>query len=101
MVKINKIFSDKIPELSEKEEDLLHQVKNIRTTPRDHRFPSTNQALHCWNRYNEWIVCLKQTAGDNDKCQGYRQFALSVCPNDWTEQWDEAREEGKFAGIKM
>jgi len=77
----------------------LQQVKNTRTTPRDERFPAHNQALHCWNRYNEWLLCQKQT-GDDEKCQVYRQYALSICPNNWTENWDEAREEGRFAGIK-
>lgn len=94
------IFSDKIPELSEKEEDLLHQVKNVRTTPRDQRFPSQNQALHCWNRYNEWLLCMKQTGGDDDKCQTFRQWSVSICPDDWVSNWDEAREEGTFMGIK-
>lgn len=99
--KLNKIFSDKIPELSERDEDLLNQVKNIRTTPRDSRFPASNQALHCWNRYNEWLLCLKETGKDEDKCQVYRQYALSICPNDWTENWDEARGEGTFHGLKI
>jgi cytochrome c oxidase subunit 6b len=98
--RFDQIFSDKIPELSEEQEDLLHQVKNVRTTPRDQRFPSQNQALHCWNRYNEWLLCMKQTANDNDKCQVYRQWSVSICPNDWTDNWDEAREEGRFMGIK-
>eukprot|EP00533_Pseudo-nitzschia_delicatissima_P001817 CAMPEP_0116097844 /NCGR_PEP_ID=MMETSP0327-20121206/10917_1 /TAXON_ID=44447 /ORGANISM="Pseudo-nitzschia delicatissima, Strain B596" /LENGTH=110 /DNA_ID=CAMNT_0003589613 /DNA_START=85 /DNA_END=417 /DNA_ORIENTATION=+ len=97
--KINKIFSDKIPELDEKQEDLLHQVKNVRTTPRDARFPSQNQALHCWNRYNEWLVCMKQTGDDTDKCQVYRQYSTSICPFAWVENWDEAREEGTFMGV--
>mmetsp|Transcript_18678 Transcript_18678/g.51941 ORF Transcript_18678/g.51941 Transcript_18678/m.51941 type:complete len:102 (-) Transcript_18678:215-520(-) len=100
MPKLNKIFSDEIPALDEKQEDLLHQVKNIRTTPRDQRFPSTNQANHCWNRYNEWLLCLKQTGNDDAKCQNFRQYALSICPSKWTEDWDEAREENTFAGIK-
>jgi len=97
------IFSDKIPELDEKQEDLLHQVKNVRTTPRDQRFPSQNQALHCWNRYNEWLVCLKQNAEDDaaEKCQVYRQYSTSICPFAWVENWDEAREEGTFMGIQQ
>lgn len=95
------IFSDKIPELDEKQEDLLHQVKNVRTTPRDARFPSQNQALHCWNRYNEWLLCKKQSGEDADeKCQVYRQYSNSICPSAWLENWDEAREEGTFMGIK-
>jgi len=94
------IFSDKIPDLDEKQEDLLHQVKNVRTTPRDPRFLSQNQALHCWNRYNEWLVCLQQNGDDGEeKCQVYRQYSTSICPFAWVENWDEAREEGTFMGI--
>ena len=95
------IFSDQIPPLTERQEDLLHQVKNTRTTPRDNRFPSSNQALHCWNRYNEWLLCLKETAKNEEKCQVYRQYAVSICPDDWTANWDEAREEGTFTGLKV
>eukprot|EP00934_Nitzschia_sp_Nitz4_P001952 Nitzschia sp. Nitz4//scaffold79_size90958//40506//40907//NITZ4_005023-RA/size90958-augustus-gene-0.170-mRNA-1//1//CDS//3329558243//1952//frame0 len=100
-IKLNKIFSEELPELSDKEKDLLHQVKNIRTTPRDNRFPSANQSLHCWNRYNEWLLCLKETGKDEDKCQVYRQLSASICPSSWLENWDESRDEGSFPGLKV
>jgi len=77
----------------------LNQIKAARTTPHDERFPSTNQALHCWNRYNEWLVCVNQARGDDDKCKPLRQMSDSICPGFWTEQWDEQREEGSFSGI--
>jgi len=73
-------------------------IKNVRTTPRDERFPSTNQALHCWNRYNEWLLCIKQS-GDEDSCKPMRQMSDSICPSIWIEQWDEQRDEGSFSGI--
>ena len=73
-------------------------IKNVRTTPRDERFPSTNQALHCWNRYNEWLLCIKQS-GDEDSCKPMKQMAESICPSYWIEQWDEERDEGSFSGI--
>ena len=31
-------------------------LPHIKTTPYDKRFPSTNQASHCWNRYNEYVT---------------------------------------------
>ena len=131
---------------------------NIKTTPPDKRFPTQNQANHCWNRaaaasgrlrplspdwffpprgprkrpspaaratprrarsrrrararrdnrrrrtragYNEWVLCLKKTDGDEDACKPMRQFALSICPDDWYNKWDEEREEGTFSGIKF
>eukprot|EP00614_Pseudopedinella_elastica_P014285 CAMPEP_0172583780 /NCGR_PEP_ID=MMETSP1068-20121228/3327_1 /TAXON_ID=35684 /ORGANISM="Pseudopedinella elastica, Strain CCMP716" /LENGTH=82 /DNA_ID=CAMNT_0013377687 /DNA_START=110 /DNA_END=358 /DNA_ORIENTATION=- len=76
-------------------------INMIKTSPADKRFPSQNQANHCWNRYNEWVMCLKGTSGDEDACKGVRQMMFSICPEEWYTKWDEEREEGKFAGIKF
>ncbi len=76
-------------------------IPHIKTTPYDKRFPSTNQASHCWNRYNEYVMCLKKTESDEDACKPMRQLALSICPDDWWNKWDEEREEGTFSGVKM
>jgi cytochrome c oxidase subunit 6b len=75
----------------------LKVVNNVKTTPRDDRFPATNQALHCWNRYNEWLLCAKE--GSEDTCKPLRQYAESICPEVWTTQWDEERDTGVFNGI--
>mmetsp|Transcript_6793 Transcript_6793/g.8576 ORF Transcript_6793/g.8576 Transcript_6793/m.8576 type:complete len:80 (+) Transcript_6793:198-437(+) len=72
----------------------------VETTPRDPRFPNTNQSQHCWTRYNEWVLCLKRTEGDSAGCFKTRKFALSICPNEWIEKWDEEREAGNFPGLK-
>lgn len=75
----------------------------FRTTPLDSRFPTVNQANHCWNLYNEWVLCTKKAeeAGENaQKCNPKRSSALAICPDEWTEKWDEDRDEGTFAGIK-
>ena len=74
-------------------------IENVRTTPRDPRFPAANQGGHCWNRYNEWLNCIKQT-GDQEGCKIMRQHAVSICPTIWTDQWDEERDEGTFAGLQ-
>jgi len=95
------IFSEDLPPLSKDQVAAMEVVKNVRTTPRDARFQSTNQAGHCWNRYNEWLLCLKNTKGDEEGCKNMRQYAISVCPTIWTEKWDEERDEGKFAGIQV
>ena len=100
MVSLNKsIFSKEPLQLTKEQEAAMDIVKNVRTTPRDPRFPTQNQANHCWNRYNEWVLCLKNT-GDEDGCKNMRQLAVSICPSIWTEKWDEEREEGTFAGLK-
>jgi cytochrome c oxidase subunit 6b len=99
MSNINKLFTESMPDLSAEDAARLDIVKNVRTTPRDARFPSQNQANHCWNRYNEWLLCLKST-GDEGGCKNMRQQATSICPAIWTDKWDEEREEGIFAGLK-
>ena len=95
--KISKTFTVEPPALSKEDEARFSMIKNVRTTPHDDRFPSTNQAMHCWNRYNEWLVCTQQS--DEDNCKPLRQYAASICPSMWFEQWDEQRDGGSFSGI--
>ena len=100
--RLNKtVFNTPIPTLTEDEAAALAVVQSVRTTSRDSRFPAQNQAPHCWGKYNEWLLCIKSTKGDEDGCKHMRQRALSICPSIWSEKWDEEREEGTFAGIKV
>ena len=89
------------PEKKSRKSKMSGLIPHIKTTPYDKRFPSTNQASHCWNRYNEYVMCLKKTESDEDACKPMRQLALSICPDDWWNKWDEEREEGTFSGVKM
>eukprot|EP00588_Corethron_pennatum_P012480 CAMPEP_0194278978 /NCGR_PEP_ID=MMETSP0169-20130528/12890_1 /TAXON_ID=218684 /ORGANISM="Corethron pennatum, Strain L29A3" /LENGTH=91 /DNA_ID=CAMNT_0039023309 /DNA_START=67 /DNA_END=342 /DNA_ORIENTATION=+ len=74
----------------------------LKTTPtQNKKFPNVNQASHCWNRYNEWVLCLKETDSDEAACKKLRGLAVSICPNDWREAWDEERAEGNFSGLKV
>ena len=98
--KLNKIFTAPVGDLSAEQQELLNEVKATRTTPRDNRFAGAqNQANHCWNRYNEWLVCLKSTK-DEEGCKNMRNLAVKICPSIWTEKWDEERDEGTYPGIK-
>ncbi|TDH66150.1 hypothetical protein CCR75_001724 [Bremia lactucae] len=72
----------------------------LKTTPLDPRFPNTNQAQHCWTRYNEFVLCLKTKVGDEEACKRYYQNAASVCPSAWIERWNDQREEGTFQGVQ-
>ncbi len=75
---------------------------SIKTTPFDHKFSGAqNQAFHCFNRFNEYVLCLKTTESDADKCKPLRQLAHSICPDDWINKWDEEIPKGTFAGIKL
>jgi len=94
---LSKVFSSAPPTLNKEEQARFNQLRDVRTTPRDERFPHQNQSMHCWNRYNEWLVCTQQ--GDEDSCKPLRQYADSICPGVWLEQWDEGREDGTFTGI--
>ncbi|CAM9799362.1 unnamed protein product [Phaeothamnion confervicola] len=63
----------------------------LKTTPPDSRFPTTNQAAHCWNLYNQWVLALKKADGDesNPDSLKTRQAAASLCPIEWVrcEEW--------------
>lgn len=96
--KLNKIFTAPVGDLSAEQQELLNEVKAVRTTPRDARFPSQNQSNHCWNRYNEWLVCMKTTDSE-EGCKTMRNLATKICPSIWTDKWDEERGEGIFPGI--
>ena len=89
------------------EDEEITQDK-IKTTPFHNQFLTTNQAPHCWNRYNEWIMCLKTCTGNKEKkCKLLRQLAHSICPDDWMNKWDDERDfDSKngtrtFAGIAI
>merc|ERR1712127_934405 len=101
-VNLNKtIFKEDPTDLSNEQKAAIDVVKNVRTTPRDNRFTSQNQANNCWNKYNEWLLCVKNTGGDEEGCKNMRQKAVSICPSLWTEKWDEEREENTFPGLKV
>lgn len=83
--------------MNKEQQARLKVLEQATTTPRDDRFPSTNQALHCWNRYNEWVLCTQQST--EEKCIPLRAYSESICPSNWTEDWDEQREIGNFSGV--
>mmetsp|Transcript_20692 Transcript_20692/g.20036 ORF Transcript_20692/g.20036 Transcript_20692/m.20036 type:complete len:99 (+) Transcript_20692:82-378(+) len=73
----------------------------IKTTPHDKvHFPATNQAHYCWQKYNEYILCLKRNELDEDVCMKQKQLAYSICPDDWTTEWKEQRSGGTFLGVQ-
>ena len=66
---------------------MSEQAHSVKTTPLDPRFPNTNQAQHCWTRYNEWALCLKNHDRDEEPCRAFRQLAKSICPDEWVREW--------------
>lgn len=46
-------------------------------------------------------MCAKNEGDDEAAaCAVPRQKSMSLCPDEWTEKWDEEREEGNFTGIQ-
>ncbi|EIE19535.1 cytochrome c oxidase subunit H [Coccomyxa subellipsoidea C-169] len=70
----------------------------VRTAPYDPRFPSTNQARNCYTRYNEFYKCAAEAGEDDDKCKFYQRAYRSICPGEWVERWNEARDAGNWPG---
>jgi len=98
--KLNQKIFGGAPDLTDEQKQTIEVAQNVGTTPRDSRFPTQNQANHCWNRYNEWRLCLKNT-GDEEGCKNMKQMAFSICPSLWTEKWEEEHEENTFPGLKV
>jgi cytochrome c oxidase subunit 6b len=70
---------------------------SLETCPSDIRFPNTNQAQHCWTRFNEFLVC-QHNKGD-DACQDKLRMYRSICPTEWVENWKEQIDSGTFPGV--
>lgn len=73
-------------------------VDDIKTAAIDVRFPSTNQARTCYTRYNEYYKCKQLKGEDSEECGKFRAAAMSICPMDWVEKWEEQRAEGRWPG---
>eukprot|EP00897_Mesotaenium_endlicherianum_P005898 jgi/Mesen1/5336/ME000267S04489 len=81
----------------EEEEKKVISVDDIKTAPMDFRFPTTNQAKHCFTRYNEYHKCIAEK-GDENKCQKYAKYYRAICPGEWVDRWNEQREAGAYVG---
>lgn len=64
----------------------------------DPRFPATNQARHCFVKYNEAHKCLADRGEDDDVCKRLARDYRAICPVEWLEKWNEARENGTWWG---
>ncbi|KAG0554791.1 hypothetical protein M758_12G122200 [Ceratodon purpureus] len=82
----------------EEEEKPKITVDDIKTAPMDFRFPTTNQAKHCYTRYNEFHKCAAEKGEDAKECQKYARYYRSLCPGEWVDKWNEERENGNYAG---
>eukprot|EP00238_Polyblepharides_amylifera_P007773 CAMPEP_0196599482 /NCGR_PEP_ID=MMETSP1081-20130531/94877_1 /TAXON_ID=36882 /ORGANISM="Pyramimonas amylifera, Strain CCMP720" /LENGTH=77 /DNA_ID=CAMNT_0041925255 /DNA_START=808 /DNA_END=1041 /DNA_ORIENTATION=- len=67
----------------------------VETAPFDPRFVTTNQAKHCYTRFNEYHKCVAENGAD---CEKYAKAYRSLCPMEWTAKWEEQRENGTWAG---
>jgi cytochrome c oxidase subunit 6b len=84
-------------EEEEQEEEKAPEIK-VETTPNDRRFVTTNQARHCYTRYQEYHRCTAEKGEDSPDCSFFQRAYRSICPSEWVEKWNEQREEGSFAG---
>ena len=54
-------------------------VPQIETAPFDPRFPQTNQAKHCYTRYNEFHKCVYRPSRSQPRTQSSQQSSPSLC----------------------
>ncbi|KFM23023.1 Cytochrome c oxidase subunit 6B [Auxenochlorella protothecoides] len=82
-------------EAVEEEEPEKRQI-TLSTSPVDFRFPITNQSRHCYVAYCEAHRCFQQKGEEDSECQRLAKVYRSICPVEWLEQWNEARENGSW-----
>jgi cytochrome c oxidase subunit 6b len=70
----------------------------LKTAPFDPRFPNTNQARYCYQSYIDFHRCQKVKGEGAEVCQYFKKVYHSICPNAWTEKWDDQRDNGIFPG---
>lgn len=70
----------------------------LKTVPFDARFPHQNQTRNCWQNYVDYYRCLKIKGEKYSLCDYFKQTFTAMCPTEWTESWDEQRENGSFVG---
>mmetsp|Transcript_85615 Transcript_85615/g.239105 ORF Transcript_85615/g.239105 Transcript_85615/m.239105 type:complete len:102 (+) Transcript_85615:64-369(+) len=88
-------------DLEQKKEYLKQHRVTLKTTPHDKKlFPATNQTHYCWQKYNEYVLCLRKNGGEEQPCYKQYQHAVSICPLEWMEAWNDQREAGNFLGVQ-
>ncbi|KAI9140776.1 cytochrome c oxidase, subunit VIb, partial [Paraphysoderma sedebokerense] len=59
----------------------------------DARFPNTNQTKH-WQNYVDYNKCVAARGEDFEPCKQFFKAYQSLCPPQWLERWDAAKEAG-------
>ncbi|XP_068760633.1 uncharacterized protein [Montipora capricornis] len=70
----------------------------LKTAPFDARFPYTNQTKNCWQNYVDFHRCSKKLGEEHTSCQYFKRVYLSLCPNEWVNNWNDQVEAGTFPG---
>ncbi|EJT51719.1 hypothetical protein A1Q2_02815 [Trichosporon asahii var. asahii CBS 8904] len=86
----------------------------LQTAGFDARFPNQNQTKHCHvnptqpdpvprscladNQQNfvDFHKCVNAKGEDFQPCQQFKRAYMALCPNEWTNKWDEQLENGTF-----
>ncbi|KAI5013257.1 hypothetical protein ZWY2020_028211 [Hordeum vulgare] len=58
----------------------VHTIE-IKTSPADFRFPTTNQTRHCFTRYVEFHRCVSAKGDEAAECDKFAKYYRSLCPN--------------------
>mmetsp|Transcript_9288 Transcript_9288/g.22382 ORF Transcript_9288/g.22382 Transcript_9288/m.22382 type:complete len:120 (-) Transcript_9288:161-520(-) len=79
-------------------EEVTKPSVEVKSIPPDMRFPTQNQARHCFTRYNEYHKCIKEKGEEAEDCKFYQKAYRTLCPDEWIAKWNEERENGTFPG---
>mmetsp|Transcript_27811 Transcript_27811/g.61445 ORF Transcript_27811/g.61445 Transcript_27811/m.61445 type:complete len:117 (-) Transcript_27811:60-410(-) len=100
--KVNK-FLAVTKELFVDDEETAQKREQMRSTMARNdkkNFPGQNQAQYCWQKYNEFLHCVKVNGEDESQCAAFELHAKQFCPDEWTSTWSDQREAGVFLGVQ-
>ena len=56
----------------------------------------SSHSRNCWQNYVDYFRCVNLRGEDYAPCQFFNRSYHTLCPADWIEKWDDARERGAF-----
>ncbi|KAE8776626.1 thioredoxin-like 3-1, chloroplastic [Hordeum vulgare] len=71
---------NKVPQAVVKRGNISIEIK---TTPTDFRFPTTNHTRHYFTRYVEFHRCVSAKGDEAAECEKFVKYYRSLCPAEW------------------
>lgn len=86
--------------MSAEEQEVLKSMMidgNQESCTVDPRFQNTNVTRYCYTHYVDYQRCQYLLGENSPDCNIFKFMYKRMCPDAWTNKWDEQRTKGNFA----